>query len=266
MVHIPGDGTVDLSIMPWLECDLQCPHCQYDAGPDQEGTLSPAALARFLGTTNWNAVNSVGFYGGEVFLRPQMFSKYITIVKKAQKHCGVKPRKMKPLWAISNGSFTRSNSRHYNTVVFAHLHGLKVHISTTPYHKKYQHAGRARSLITGSKAFRFKKDDTKKRLLPMGRSAVDDWYCTRRCQRLERLRIAIKPNGDVIYQKCDGVYPVIGNIMPRNMTWHKIMYMLKTQFKCPQLDKDVDYFDLGEPSWKTTAKMRLDLLEQSPLT
>ncbi len=266
MVHIPGDGTVDLSIMPWLECDLECPHCQYSAGPNKEGKLKPVVLARFLATVDWDTINSIGFYGGEVFLNPDRFSAYIKLVERAQEFCGIKPRKFKPMWAISNGTFTKATSTHYNTVVFVHRHNLTVHISTTPHHKKYQNEKRARSLIDGSRAFRFKKDDTKKRLLPMGRNYTPDWYCTRRCQRLERLRLAIKPNGDVIYQKCDGIYPVIANITGKNMTWPKVMYMLKSQFKCPQLDKGIDYFDLGEPSWKTTAKRRLDPPEQSLLT
>ncbi len=263
MVYVPGDGTVDLSIMPWLECDLECPHCQYSAGPNKEGKLNQKVLRRFLRTVDWNAINSIGLYGGEVFLNPQQFSYYINIIKNVQLESGTKKTKLKPMWCISNGTFTRATSTHYNTVVFAHKHNLTVHISTTPYHKEYQDERRARSLITGSQAFCFKKDDTKKRLLPMGRNYTSDWYCTRRCQRLERLRLAIKPNGDVIYQKCDGVYPVVANIGNDRMTWQNVMYLLKSQFKCPQLEKDVDYFDLGEPSWNRVAKRRLDPLEQS---
>lgn len=266
MVYVPGDGTVDLSIIPWLECDLECPHCQYSAGPNKKEKLYQPMLARFLISIDWNTINSIGFYGGEVFLNPSMFGSYIQLVEQAQKHCGIKKTKFKPMWCISNGTFTKATSTHYNTVVFTHKHNLTVHISTTPHHKKNQHEGRARSLITGSQAFRFKKDDTKKRLLPMGRNYTSDWYCTRRCQRLERLRLAIKPCGDVIYQKCDGVYPVIANIGNDRMTWTQMMYMLKSQFKCPQLAKGIDYFDLGEPSWKMRAETRLDQQEQCPLT
>ncbi len=263
MVYVPGDGTVDLSIMPWLECDLECPHCQYSAGPDKEERLYQPMLARFLRTIDWDIINSIGFYGGEVFMNPGLFSSYIELVTRVQKYHGIKKAKLKPMWCISNGTFTKATSTHYNTVVFAHKHNLTVHVSTTPYHKEHQDEGRARSLIAGSQAFRFKRDDTKKRLLPMGRNYTSDWYCTRRCQRLERLRLAIKPNGDVIYQKCDGIYPVVANIGNERMTWQNVMYLLKSQFKCPQLEKDIDYFDLGEPSWNKVAKRRLDLQDLS---
>ena len=255
MVHIPGDGLIDLSIMPWLQCDLECPHCMYDAGPENYTSwMSTRMLGEFLRTVNWNDINSVGFYGGEMFLDLKGFSQYIKKVVSAQEYAGIKPRKMKPMWCISNGTFSQSNSLFSNVIRFAHIHKLRVYISTTPYQKAHQHP-RITSAVSNTSNFRFKKDDTKGRLLPMGRNYVEDWYCTRRCMRLERDRLAIKPNGDVIYQKCDGIYPTIASIKGNNVSWNTLGLMMRNQFNCPMLDKNID---LGEPSWVDCAARRLE--------
>lgn len=261
MVYVPGNGLIDLSIMPWLECDLQCPHCQYDAGPEHDEHLDRMELIKFLQTVDWADINSIGFYGGEVFLDLNTFGRYVAIVKSAQLNAGIKKTKLKPMWCISNGTFSKSASHFANVITFVHLHNLRVYISTTSYHKEDQHK-RIRNLTKASDNFRFKKDDTKSRLLPMGRNYVEDWYCTRRCQRLEIDRLAIKPNGDVLYQKCDGIYPVVGNISGNHVSWTGLKYLINTQFNCPMLHKDID---LGEPSWIKYAEKRLDQQEQSLL-
>ncbi|GAF76804.1 unnamed protein product, partial [marine sediment metagenome] len=52
-----------------------------------------------------------------------------------------------------------------------------------------------------------------KKLLPMGRNATEEWNCTRRCLRDKKpKRFAVMPNGNIIFQTCDGVYPIVGNI------------------------------------------------------
>lgn len=257
---IEGEGSVDLSIMPWLECDLRCPHCQYDAGPElnhnnRGGHLSQQELFKFLRTVNWSDINSIGFYGGEMFLDLPLFSRYVSITKQAQLDAGIKKTKLKPMWVISNGTFSKALSHFGNVVSFIHLTGLKVFISTTPHHKAHQHP-RIRGLAKSSDNFKFKKDDTKSRLLPMGRNYHENWYCSRRCQRLEATeRIAIKPNGDVIYQKCDGIYPVLGSIAGNHVSYAMIKLYMKNYIKCPMLDEGVD---LGEPSWVMYAEKRLE--------
>ena len=243
---IPGDGLIDLSIMPWLKCDLECPHCQYSAGPDNGGVLHPGELYKFLHSVDWNDINSIGFYGGEMFLDIRGFGQYIEIVTKSQEHKGIKKHKFKPMWVISNGTFSTAQSHLSNVVTFVHMHKLKVFNSTTPYHKEHQHP-RIKHLTKISDNFSFKKDDTQSRLLPMGRNATEDWYCTRRCQRQEATeRLAVTPSGDVIYQKCNGVYPVIASIRGNHVNWITVKYYLKNYFKCPMLAEDAD---LGGPSW-----------------
>lgn len=251
---ISGNGLIDLSIMPWLTCDLKCPHCQYNASPEQQGDLHPGELYKFLHTIDWSDINSIGFYGGEIFLALDQFKRYIDLIKKSQLNKGIKKHKLKPMWVISNGTFSTAQSHFSNVVAFVHLHDLKVFISTTPYHKKHQHP-RINSLTNISNNFSFKKDDTKSRLLPMGRNATEDWYCTRRCQREEATeRLAIMPNGDVIYQKCDGIYPVIGSIRGNHVSWAMAKLYMKHYLKCPMLSEDAD---LGGPSWTKHAEKRL---------
>lgn len=245
-MKIEGEGQFDLSIMPWLTCNLKCPHCQYDASPRQEGYLNRRELYTYLRTVDWSDINSIGFYGGEVFLDLEEFAFYIDLVIRAQLEKGIKKHKLKPMWCITNGTFSNGQAKMSNIVTFAHLHGLKVYISTTPYHKQHQ-GHRIAKLPKLSDNFSFKKDDTKSRLLPMGRNATEDWYCTRRCQRIEATeRLAIKPNGDVIYQKCDGVYPVLASIRGNHVNWMMTKYYLNNYLKCPMLAEDAD---LGGPSW-----------------
>jgi hypothetical protein len=244
---VPGDGLIDLSIMPTLWCDLECPHCQYNAGPKHKGkTLYWREIHKFLFTVDWNDINSIGFYGGEVFLDMGHFAMYIDLVKDAQLQFGIKKHKFKPMWVISNGTFSTAQSHFSNVVAFVHMHNLRVFISTTPHHKEHQHP-RIKNLAKISDNFSFKKDDTKSRLLPMGRNATEDWYCTRRCQRQEETeRLAIMPNGDIIYQKCDGVYPVLGSIRGNHVSYQTAKYYMKNYLKCPMLSEDAD---LGGPSW-----------------
>jgi len=243
---IPGNGPIDLSIIPWLTCDLECPHCQYDAGPNKKGDLHWGELFKFLHRVDWNDINSVGFYGGEMFLDLNKFGKYIEAITRSQEHKGIKKHKYKPMWVISNGTFSTAQSHFSNVVAFVHMHNLKVFLSTTPHHKKYQDP-RLQHLVKISDNFSFKKDDTRSRLLPMGRNATEDWYCTRRCQRQEATeRLAIMPDGDIIYQKCDGVYPVLGSIRGNHVTWTMAKYYMKNYLKCPMLSEDAD---LGGPSW-----------------
>lgn len=171
------------------------------------------------------------------------------------------------MWMITNGTWSTSDVKFHQMIDFAYQHNLEVFISTTPYHKKHQDVDKLKILVSSSKHFKFKKDDTKSRLLPMGRSYDADWYCTRRCERIEATeRLAIKPNMDVIYQKCDGIYPTVANISPNTVTWHGLKYMLAHQLdnSCPVLHP-MKQRDIGDPSWRTRIQTRFSPEEIRPL-
>ena len=45
----------------------------------------------------------------------------------------------------------------------------------------------------------------------MGRNYNSEWSCTQKCKRWNKpRRYALVPNGEIIYQSCDGVYPKVG--------------------------------------------------------
>ncbi len=48
----------------------------------------------------------------------------------------------------------------------------------------------------------------------MGRLSNRSSSCTFKCLKIPKnkpFRIALEPNGNIIFQNCDGIYPVIGN-------------------------------------------------------
>lgn len=253
MVFIPGDSKVDLSIIASLKCNLSCWFCMYSAGPNNGKILCHDSLSVFLGSVNWDDINSIGFYGGEISVDTSLWQTYIdtvdhhinyqtneagNAVKRTRKWKGHK-------WCITNGSWSEHHVKFYSFIHWASNLDLQVFISTTEAHKKHQDTEKLQLLVSSSDRFRFKKDDLKSKLLPMGRNKKPLWTCSKRCLRLERHRLAILPNGDVIYQKCDGVYPVIANIMSKQITWTRLMWMLNNQFRCKYLDED-----MGAISWE----------------
>jgi len=184
MVQVVGQGKVDLSFMVSLQCNLQCPHCQYDAGPGHNEDIDIARLKDFMMSArfDWDSFNSFGFYGGEPSLDLDKWGLYILMVDQIQKYEVYGSRRYKrwrkPMWMITNGTWSTSDVKFHQMIDFAYQHNLEVFISTTPYHKKHQDVDKLKILVSSSKHFKFKKDDTKSRLLPMGRSYDADWYCT----------------------------------------------------------------------------------------
>lgn len=251
---IPGTGIYDLSIVASLYCNLTCPHCQYSAGPDKTEWLDETVLDLFLKTLDWSEINSVGFYGGEISTNLEIWKGYIQAVDLSQLEYWNEDKRRynrfkKPMWCVTNGSWSEKEYSFYQMIDFVRRHDLTVYISTTPWHRAHQDYRRLKLLTNTSDRFKFKKDDTKSRLLPMGRNYSEDWYCTRRCLREEATdRLAIMPNADIIYQKCDGIYPTVINVSSQVVTWTYVKYSLYHQTRCPMMTKDI-----GEPSWVVKA-------------
>lgn len=225
MVQIGGMGGYDFSIVASLNCNLRCPHCQYCAGPDETEWLDESILNRLLGTVDWDEINSIGFYGGEISVNLERWAAYVRAIGDRS-----------PCWCITNGSWSRSRHAYDQMIDFASRFGLTVFISTTPWHKDHQDVDRLQHLVRNSTRFGFKKDDTKSRLLPMGRNRHDNWGCTRRCEETtgDPERLAILPNADIIYQSCDGVYPKITNVARKDAAWLNVKRALRN-FRCPRL-------------------------------
>jgi len=74
-------------------------------------------------------------------------------------------------------------------------------------------------------------DDIADGLHPMGRLSHMPFSCSFRCLKIRPFRIALRPDGKVIFQCCDGVYPVVGDY---TSTLDNIEWSIRNiiQYKC----------------------------------
>src|SRR5574340_1004691 len=204
---VPTNGhcKMDLSIVPSYKCNLHCSFCMYACGPDRDKWLDRDQLRKFLLTVNWDMVNSVGFYGGEVTLWLDECQRYIDMVP------GFMPK-----FCISNGAWSREHDWTMRVIDFCYRNKIWMKVSCTPEHKAFQNERVLQMIeIETHGNIRVKeRDDTKSRMNPMGRLAKKHWECTKKCLRMtgtNARRYAVEPNGDIMFQSCDGVFPVVSN-------------------------------------------------------
>lgn len=211
MVTITGNdnyNTIDLSIMPTLECDLYCRHCMYDAGPHHKKRLDLQKTKEFLETVSWQMINSIGFYGGEPSINLALYQKFINLIPE---HI--------PRWLITNGTWSTNINKTCWIMNFVISNNMTMVVSGTEHHLPYQN----RYLLHNLKQvyphnIRLKGEED--RVNPMGRgmSMEESVPCSKECReylyqiKKSSLRAAIHPTGNIIYQNCKGVYPVIQSI------------------------------------------------------
>jgi len=192
---------VDFSIIPSLRCNLRCSFCMYDATSDKKDTIDASRLLPFLSTINWNQIHGVGFYGGEISIDLPLYQYWMDQI----------PLEI-PKFTITNGTWSASAFRTARFIEFCVSNDLQVFISSTPEHTRYQHQFNIQKALVHSR-FHIKEDDTRDNLLPMGRNTQKNQKCTQKCRNfLGPIRLAAMPNGTIIWQRCDGIYPVVGTI------------------------------------------------------
>jgi len=188
-------GSVDLSFMPSLQCDLECGHCMYDSSPFNLAALDLDKTRQFVETVDWQRINACGFYGGEPGIKLDLYSQFIELIPLTV-----------PRFTITDGTWSRTPGRTAEFVAWAQHHLLQVYISSTKYHTPHQNEVVLQDVAL-EYGFTIKGDDD---VIPMGRMARVDWTCTRRCERWEGpVRFAVQPGGSIVFQNCDGVYPVV---------------------------------------------------------
>ncbi len=202
MVNInkKNNHLIDFSIMPTLKCNLSCSFCQYNCGPNQSKALNLWKTINFVRTINFNKINSIGFYGGEISIEKILYSYFIGLIPSGiEKFC------------ITNGTWSDNYIKAATFVRFVKQYNLKTFISSTPEHKKFQNKDIIDRLVKRNDLFSIKDDDTKDRMLPMGRNFKEDWTCTKKCMNWNKPhRYALMPDGNIIFQSCDGIYPYVG--------------------------------------------------------
>lgn len=202
MVAINGKNQngIDFSIMPTLECNLKCSFCMYDCSADSRLRIDLGKLWEFLRSIPTGLINSFGLYGGEPSINIPLYKRIIAMLPLDAS-----------LFIITNGVWSKPCDIHF--IEFVLDFNLKCFISSTPEHRMFQDTYILKSILRNYDNFIIKDDDTQKRMLPMGRNKSSVWDCAKRCLTSNKpRRFAVMPNGDIIFQLCDGVYPVVGNI------------------------------------------------------
>lgn len=198
MVTTASKNKIDLSFIPSYLCNLKCNFCMYSCSKDNKNTMDLDKTKKFIDSIDWDWINSIGFYGGEMFLFPDILGKIIDYLPKEIDK-----------WCITNGSWSRTLNSTEIFLDFIGKHNLRCYVSSTPSHKKYQSEQWLNYAI--KEGVELKKDDTQGRLLPMGRNKCKFWDCSEKCKRIEgAARYALTPTGNIIFQSCDGVYPIVG--------------------------------------------------------
>jgi hypothetical protein len=200
-----GDSQlIDLSFMVTLNCDLECPFCMYDSSPKVQDQMPFGALQNFISTIQPGRINSFGFYGGEPSIHPLEFDWVMSMVEPYAK----------PLFVITNGAWSMDTARTKAFLRWMGRRNAQVFVSGTPFHQRHQNQAVLDAIINDpfyGGLFNLKSGETD--FLPMGKLSFKTPRCTQRCVWDARpLRLAVKPDGNVIYQTCDGVYPVVGTI------------------------------------------------------
>lgn len=194
-----GRHLFDMSFMASLHCDLECSFCMYDSSPRVNDSIDLNAVSQFLYTVDFSIINAFGLYGGEPSLRMRENSSIISMLPPN-----------KPVFVITNGTWSRSEKQRRQFLGWQARHGLHVIVSGTAEHIRHQDRLWLEEYAKSSpERFRLKKAETS--FIPMGRLGHLPTICTQKCDTDSNpTRIAMKPNGDIIFQTCDGSYPVVG--------------------------------------------------------
>jgi hypothetical protein len=191
----------DLSFMYSKQCDLSCSFCMYSSGPQVYDRMDLQKFRSWMKTVRWGLINGIGIYGGE----PSLFLKENSIILE---HTNSVPR-----FCITNGTWSKSPVSTAAFMLWALGWKVQVFVSGTDQHVAFQDRAMLEYLShTYPTMVRLKAPDTQ--ILPMGRLIGEQVKCTVKCMRpryIAPTRIAVQPDGTIIYQSCDGVYPVIGS-------------------------------------------------------
>jgi hypothetical protein len=178
----------------------------YRASKDINEEIDLEKIKSFLNRSNLELVDTFGLYGGEISENLDLYQKVIDILPK-----------FIPRWCITNGSWSKDLNFRKEFVVWCLDNKLFIVVSGTWYHKLYQDKEFFDYLKNTefSQVFRFKSGD---KMHAMGKLVDCGIECSKKCLTpIISQRVAILPNGDIIFQWCDGNYPVIGRVEEDNV-------------------------------------------------
>lgn len=193
----------DLSFMYTKRCDLSCPFCMYSSSPDTEGTINLDELKAWLDTVDMNRIASFGVYGGEVGVDLEGFGACFDLIAHIKR----------PQFVITNGTWSTDHDKTIAFLEFCKKYDCHCVVSGTPWHRRHQDRRMLRHL---EKEFPgcFRLKPKEENFHAMGKlEGKMRFSCSQKCVSWDRAkRIAVQPDGTIIYQNCDGVYPVVGSL------------------------------------------------------
>ena len=119
----------------------------------------------------------------------------------------------RPHFVITNGTWSTDRERTLAFMDFCMTYNCFIVVSGTPWHRRHQNR-EILDLWAGAYPENFRLKPKAENFHAMGRlEGKMKFSCTHKCATWDRaLRIAVQPDGSIIFQNCDGVYPVVGNI------------------------------------------------------
>ena len=190
----------DVSFMVTRQCDLECPFCMYDSSPRIHDRLDPSLARSFIASLALERINSFGFYGGEPAVALKEFGEVALMLPKGA-----------PRFVITNGAWSKGKAKTEEFLGWALLHQMHVYVSSTAYHQRFQDRERLEELAEEHDWVTLKPGERKGDFIPMGKLAHLKVNCTQMCVKHERpTRLAVQPDGSVLFQNCDGRYPIVG--------------------------------------------------------
>ena len=195
-VNVKEQKLVDFSFMPSLRCNLACPYCMYEASSQNDIILDLRKTKKFISTIDFDKINAVGFYGGEISCDYERYQKIIDLI----------PQKVTK-FTITNGTWSINKEVCRKFINSIKRSKLQVFISTTKFQSAFQDIELLKKIALKYK-FTLKGEDE---IILMGRAKRTNWICSKKCLIYTYpMRLTLNPYGKIMFCNCDGVYPIVG--------------------------------------------------------
>jgi hypothetical protein len=136
----------------------------YSCGPNRkEPVLDIYSLVDWLETVNPDRINSLGMYGGEPTINLDLYNNLI------YEAINITSLKGKPLWMITNGTWSRDMKQTNDIIDFVVDHDVRLFISNTKEHQEHQDHYTIMKILTLFPEYFVLKEE-KEVIVPMGRA------------------------------------------------------------------------------------------------
>ena len=218
----------DLCFMYSLKCDLTCSFCMYNCHPGIDEVLSLDKLSVWLKTVDTSKIASFGVYGGEPSILLHGYAKCMDLVNHLDK----------PHFVITNGTWSKSLEKTKKFLEFCAKYKMHIVISGTPEHRAHQDRRIIEALAKEHpNAFRLKPKEENYHAMGRLKDKIP-FKCTQKCMWWKKaIRIAVLPDGCILLQNCDGIYPIVGNMSePFRLIDNRIQRLRGNGFddRCPK--------------------------------